>query len=91
MAEKELCSRITNSNKITINDILAVENLCMENISNGDLYKLRNDAKIRAVTTSSSYDEFKAIVDAAHLKPLSKDDKQNSKTLNCRWNSLAKN
>ncbi|XP_018574473.1 coiled-coil domain-containing protein 103 [Anoplophora glabripennis] len=58
-----------------------------ENIRNLDMYKelqssinkeklywIRNDAKLRAVVTSQSYDEFRDIVAAAHLKPLSKKD-----------------
>ncbi|KAH1007948.1 hypothetical protein HUJ04_005119 [Dendroctonus ponderosae] len=37
-------------------------------------YWIRNDAKLKAVVTSKSYDEFREIVEAAHLKPLSKED-----------------
>lgn len=90
MASKELLARLGDSNrKITEEDILAVEQYCLGKIEKEDLNKVRNDAKIRAVATTSSYDEFKAIVDAAHLKPLSKEDKQNSGTSTSRWNSLA--
>ncbi|XP_060536676.1 uncharacterized protein LOC132708379 [Cylas formicarius] len=52
------------------------------NLDSDKQYWLRNDAKIRAVVSSKTYDEFRNIVDAAHLKSLSKDDirtpKQNS-------------
>lgn len=49
-------------------------------------YRLRNDAKIRAMQQRvSSYDEFREIVNAAHLKPLQKKEKLNSKRVQ-PWN-----
>ncbi|GLV36217.1 uncharacterized protein CBL_08709 [Carabus blaptoides fortunei] len=39
------------------------------------LYWIRNDAKIRAVTTAQTYEEFRNRVEAAHLSPLTKEDK----------------
>lgn len=88
MADRQLCARLDNS-KVTVNDILQVQEFCIKNIMEEVTYNLRNDAKIRAVTTTNSYEEFKAIVDAAHLKSLSREDKQNSKTSKSRWNSIA--
>jgi len=38
-------------------------------------YRLRNDAKFRAANQkAATYEEFKGIVDLAHLQPLSKQD-----------------
>uniref|UniRef100_A0A182YP28 Dynein attachment factor N-terminal domain-containing protein n=1 Tax=Anopheles stephensi TaxID=30069 RepID=A0A182YP28_ANOST len=74
---------------ITRGDIIALEARCLEQIREDTLYAVRNDAKLRAVLTSKNYDEFKNIVDAAHLTPLSAGDKMNSKTKNRIWNSAA--
>ncbi|KAL5005856.1 hypothetical protein ScPMuIL_017014 [Solemya velum] len=53
-------------------------------------YWVENDAKIRAVTQKvGSYDEFRDIVLAAHLKPLEKDDKFTDIKFQQTWNSLA--
>lgn len=48
-----------NKDKITINDINRLQELCLQSIKNDELYELRNDAKLRAVYSSKSYDEFK--------------------------------
>ncbi|XP_059478501.1 coiled-coil domain-containing protein 103 isoform X2 [Neocloeon triangulifer] len=37
-------------------------------------YWLENDAKLRAITSAKSYEEFSDIVKAAHLKPLTKKE-----------------
>ncbi|XP_050076021.1 coiled-coil domain-containing protein 103 [Anopheles maculipalpis] len=76
---------------ITRGDILALEVRCLEQIREDTLYEIRNDAKLRAVLTSKNYDEFKNIVDAAHLTPLSASDKMNSKTKTRIWNSASSN
>ncbi|XP_067005990.2 coiled-coil domain-containing protein 103 isoform X2 [Anabrus simplex] len=52
-------------------------------------YVRENDAKLRAVHTASSYDEFREIVKASHLKPLDKGEKANLTRKNCIWNTLA--
>ncbi|XP_017781628.1 PREDICTED: coiled-coil domain-containing protein 103 [Nicrophorus vespilloides] len=44
-------------------------------IASDKLYWVRNDAKIRASTTSKDYNEFRDIVAAAHLNPLEKQDR----------------
>ncbi|XP_076258539.1 dynein axonemal assembly factor 19 [Rhynchophorus ferrugineus] len=56
------------------------------NIDADKLYWLRNDAKLRAVVSSKSYDEFRQYVDAAHLKGLTKDDYKNKSQV--RWNRM---
>ncbi|XP_014670865.1 PREDICTED: coiled-coil domain-containing protein 103-like [Priapulus caudatus] len=52
-------------------------------------YWLRNDAKMRAMQQRvGSYEEFRDIVNAAHLRPLAKKDKVPERRLQ-PWNSLA--
>ncbi|KAJ8925563.1 hypothetical protein NQ315_009403 [Exocentrus adspersus] len=53
------------------------------------MYWIRNDAKVRAAVTSKSYDEFREIVAAAHLKPISKKDITEKKQLS--WNKSKMN
>ncbi|XP_001237172.2 uncharacterized protein LOC4576648 [Anopheles gambiae] len=74
---------------ITLEDIITLEARCLEQIREDVLYAVRNDAKLRAVLTSKNYDDFKNIVDAAHLTPLSTSDKRNAKTKNRIWNNSA--
>lgn len=51
------------------------------------LYWLQNDAKFRAVKQKGTYDDFKDIVAAAHLKPLDKGDKlQFEDRITVAWN-----
>lgn len=45
--------------KITIEDLKRLQKTCLERIRKDQLYNIRNDAKLRAVYTSQSYDEFK--------------------------------
>ncbi|CAG9766545.1 unnamed protein product [Ceutorhynchus assimilis] len=60
----------------------------LQNDLNSDKrYWVRNDAKLRAVVTAKSYDEFRDYVDAAHLKSLSKEDYK--KKANTSWNKSA--
>ncbi|CAO1419259.1 unnamed protein product [Diamesa serratosioi] len=75
-----------NSDKVTIQELKNLEHQCIERIKSDELYQIRNDAKIRAVNSTKNYDEFKDIVDAAHLKPLSREEKMNSCTKRARWN-----
>lgn len=96
--------------KITTEELLQLREQCLQSLRNDELYYLRNDAKLRAVTNTQSYEEFKwvcgvdffykigrylchmhfrDIVDAAHLRPITKQDKANAKTKNRLWNSAA--
>ncbi|XP_035785628.1 coiled-coil domain-containing protein 103 [Anopheles aquasalis] len=75
---------------ITREDIVALEERCLEQIREDNLYSLRNDAKLRAVLSSKNYEEFKNIVDSAHLTPLSASDKNNPKTKHRIWNSSSR-
>ncbi|KNC21684.1 hypothetical protein FF38_09795 [Lucilia cuprina] len=76
--------------KITAEELQRLQEMCLETLRAGELHNLRNDAKLRAVNNTTSYDEFKDIVDAAHLKPITRQDKMNSKTKNRLWNSAAR-
>ncbi|XP_061397797.1 coiled-coil domain-containing protein 103 [Musca vetustissima] len=75
--------------KITAEELQKLSAVCLERIRMGELHSLRNDAKLRAVNNTKSYEEFKDIVDAAHLKPITKQDKMNAKTKNRLWNKAA--
>lgn len=50
---------VFKNKQITISDILRIEKLCHENVEADDLYSIRNDAKLRAVGSTKSYEEFK--------------------------------
>ncbi|XP_017476795.1 PREDICTED: coiled-coil domain-containing protein 103 [Rhagoletis zephyria] len=76
--------------KITPEELLKLRDDCMERLREAKIHELRNDAKLRAVNTTQTYDEFKDIVDAAHLQPVSKRDKMNAKTKSRLWNSAAR-
>ncbi|XP_064537798.1 coiled-coil domain-containing protein 103 [Drosophila montana] len=75
---------------ITSEELQRLRDICLEQLRQDELHKLRNDAKLRAVTSTESYEEFKDIVDAAHLRPVSKQDKANAKTKSRLWNSAAR-
>lgn len=45
--------------KITVQEIKKLMEECLNKIKSDDLYRVRNDAKLRAVNTTKSYDEFK--------------------------------
>ncbi|XP_030387703.1 coiled-coil domain-containing protein 103 [Scaptodrosophila lebanonensis] len=75
---------------VTAKELLMLRESCMQSIREGELYQLRNDAKLRAVNTTQSYDEFKDIVDAAHLRPITQKDKADAKTKSRLWNSAAR-
>ncbi|CAF2803368.1 unnamed protein product [Rotaria sp. Silwood2] len=58
--------------------------------SKEDLYWQRNDAKFRAVhQRCSSYDEFRQIVDAAHLRPLDRNETLTLERRSIAWNQPA--
>ncbi|XP_047347674.1 coiled-coil domain-containing protein 103 [Vespa velutina] len=59
-----------------------------EELKANELYKLQNDAKIRAMEQGvPTYEHFRQMVNGAHLKPLeSKDIKSKSAVL---WNSIS--
>lgn len=48
-----------HKDRVTPADIFRVEDMCYAQVDQNDLYNIRNDAKLRAVYTSRSYDEFK--------------------------------
>lgn len=89
MADEKLCESL-NKTHLTADDIQCVESFCHNLIKANVLNKLQNDAKLRAINSTKTYDEFKDIVDAAHLQPLNRTDKQNMKTQSRLWNSVAK-
>ena len=47
--------------KTTPEDLLKLTEECYERLRAGELYNLRNDAKLRAVYNTQSYDEFKYV------------------------------
>ncbi|XP_012525920.1 coiled-coil domain-containing protein 103 [Monomorium pharaonis] len=54
-----------------------------------ELYKLQNDAKIRAIEQSvPTYEHFRQMVNGAHLKPLNRDDMKPKTSV--QWNPLIK-
>ena len=58
-------------------------------LAKNEKYQRENDAKFRAIHQKvKSYDEFRDIVDASHLKPLDKTDKIGGITYQ-KWNHLA--
>ncbi|GAB0092256.1 Coiled-coil domain-containing protein 103 [Sergentomyia squamirostris] len=73
---------------ITTGEILQVYEMCLSNINLGKMRDLRNDAKLRAVNTTATYEEFEDIVNCAHLKPFRKGEKEREKLIkNPRWNT----
>jgi len=60
--------------------------------SKEDRYRQRNDAKFRAVhQRCSNYDEFRQIVDAAHLRPLDRNETLTLERRSIAWNQPAIN
>ncbi|XP_076655867.1 dynein axonemal assembly factor 19 isoform X1 [Halictus rubicundus] len=56
------------------------------------LYRLRNDAKLRAVDQNvPTYDHFRQMVNAAHLRPLQRDDWLFRAKEGSSWNPVAVN
>ncbi|EDW10693.1 hypothetical protein AWZ03_009644 [Drosophila navojoa] len=81
---------MSDSLDITPEELHRLADDCLELLRKEELHNLRNDAKLRAVTNTETYEEFKDIVDAAHLRPISKQDKANVKTKSRLWNSAAR-
>lgn len=53
-------SKMSNNDlKLTIEEILLLQEKCMELIRSEELYEIRNSAKLRAVVSTQNYDEFK--------------------------------
>ncbi|XP_065073331.1 uncharacterized protein LOC135697504 [Ochlerotatus camptorhynchus] len=75
---------------LTVAEIKKLEAECLQKIQGDELYQLRNDAKLRAVYAAKNYDEFKDIVDAAHLTSVTSQDKRNAKTKQRLWNSISR-
>lgn len=48
-----------NKETITSDDINRLQGIFYENVQYEELYKVRNDAKLRAVLTTKTYDDFK--------------------------------
>ncbi|XP_033192712.1 dynein axonemal assembly factor 19 [Bombus vancouverensis nearcticus] len=64
-----------------------VELELLQALSADKLYKLQNDAKLRAIEQNvPTYEDFRQLVNAAHLKPLKCDDVK-SKIKRC-WNPI---
>lgn len=53
MTESEVMDRITEK------EIHHLAEMCLSQIKSDDMYRIRNDAKLRAVNNTKSYDEFK--------------------------------
>lgn len=76
-------------NKISTVELEILHQHCLEKLLKGKLYDLRNSTKIRSVKTAKSYEEFKNMVDAAHLNPICKVDKQKVQTKKLLWNNIS--
>jgi hypothetical protein len=46
-------------NENSADEIIQSTEECLKNIKSDDLHRVRNEAKLRAVSTAKSYDEFK--------------------------------
>lgn len=79
MSDEMLCNRL-EAKYLTSNDILSVQKFCHDQIKCNEFYKLQNDAKLRAIISSKTYQEFRDIVDAAHLKPVNQNNNRNEKS-----------
>lgn len=51
-----------NKETITSTDISRIQEIFLENIHLEELHKVRNDAKLRAVLSTKTYDEFKYVI-----------------------------
>ncbi|KAL1460937.1 hypothetical protein WDU94_012873 [Cyamophila willieti] len=79
------------SNKLCSINVKELEEQLESAIQADRKYWQQNEAKLKAVTDHvETYDEFKNLVDAAHLKPLDKSDKLNRDKLGQTiWNKFA--
>ncbi len=57
MSESNLAG--LNRQTITSSDISRLQEIFYEHVQMEELYKVRNDAKLRAVLSTKTYDEFK--------------------------------
>lgn len=48
--------------RITEKEIKQLAKECLSKVESDDLYRIRNDAKLRAVKSTTTYDEFKYIL-----------------------------
>lgn len=86
--KKEEAWKMSHVEAITTEEILQVYEMCLSNINLGKMRDLRNDAKLRAVNTAATYEEFEDIVNSAHLKPFRKGEKERIEQIkNPRWNT----
>lgn len=79
MSDENLCNRL-ETKYLTFNDILSVQQFCHDHVKCNEFYKLQNDTKLRAAISTKTYQEFKDIVDAAHLKPVNQNIDRNEKS-----------
>ena len=54
----------------SLKDIRKLHEQLQQQLDETDRNELRNSAKIRAISTAKSYEEFRQIVNAAHLQPI---------------------
>ncbi|XP_015430632.1 PREDICTED: coiled-coil domain-containing protein 103 [Dufourea novaeangliae] len=75
-----------NSSKLTTPiDYKSLQMDLEEAVRTDETYKLQNDAKLRAVEQNvPTYEDFRQMVNAAHLRPLKRDDFQR----NGSWNTF---
>ncbi|XP_050434584.1 coiled-coil domain-containing protein 103 [Adelges cooleyi] len=72
-------------------DFKSLEDELLDNVDKDVRYWQQNDAKIRAVKSVSTYQEFSDIVKAAHLSPLAKKDKIRKDGSSSIWNNVVSN
>lgn len=51
----------STSTRLTVAEIIRVRDDCLERLRQDHLYQARNSAKLRAVKTSATYEEFKCV------------------------------
>ncbi|CAK1543553.1 unnamed protein product [Leptosia nina] len=74
-------------NKLSQNDVSAMENQLRQGLEEDKKYWRVNDVKCDAIHTAKTYEEFADRVAAAHLRPLEKSDYKNKMTRG--WNQYA--
>lgn len=58
-----------------LKNIRKIHEKLQKEIDETERNELRNAAKLRAISTAKSYEEFRQIVNAAHLKPICRRSK----------------
>lgn len=72
-------------------DFKSLEKELSHAIARDEKYQRENDAKFRAIHQKvQSYEEFRDIVEASHLKPLDKEDKLGGMSYQ-KWNAMSSN